>query len=110
MRGCTYYLTVLFLATVALGAQQPQATLQMETANGESTFHIGELIPLKLTFSSPDDTQYQVSPAIGGRREEFDCNRFEVNPATGWSDPLEMYYNPWLSISGFVSINRATTR
>jgi hypothetical protein len=100
MRGCTYYLTVLFLATVALGAQQPQATLQMETANGESTFHIGELIPLKLTFSSPDDTQYQVSPAIGGRREEFDCNRFEVNPATGWSDPLEMYYKQDFILSG----------
>ncbi len=100
MRGCTYCLTVLVLATISLGAQQPQATLQMETANGESTFHIGELIPLKLTFSSPNDTQYQISPVIGGRREEFDCNRFEVSPATGWSDPLEMYYKQDFILSG----------
>jgi hypothetical protein len=84
-----------------LSAQQNQAALSFETASGQSTFHIGERIPLKLTFSSPNDTDYLIAPLIRGRGGEFDCNRFEVvSPATGWSDPLEMYFKQDLIRTG----------
>lgn len=81
------------LAALTLSAQETQATLSFQTANGQNTFHIGERIPLKLTFSSPNDADYLIAPLIRGRGDEFDCNRFDiVRPAAGWSDPLEMYF------------------
>ncbi len=91
------YLHSLFAALIVLSlpmdAQQDQVALKFETSNGQSTFHIGERIPLKLTFTSPNDTDYLISPLVRGRGDEFDCNRFEVvSPAAGWSDPLEMYF------------------
>src|SRR5580658_9855064 len=83
----------LMLAALPLDAQQDQAALSLQVTNGQSTFHIGERIPLKLTFSSPNDTDYLIAPLVRGRGDEFDCNRFEVvSPAAGWSDPLEMYF------------------
>jgi hypothetical protein len=92
---------LLLLAALPLGAQQDQAVMSIQTANGQSTFHIGERIPLKLTFSSPNDTDYRIAPLIGSRGAEFDCNRFEVtSPATGWSDPLEMYFKQNLLRTG----------
>jgi hypothetical protein len=47
----------LMLAALPLSAQQDQAALSFQTTSGQSTFHIGERIPLKLTFSSPNDTE-----------------------------------------------------
>lgn len=99
------YLYLAFAAQMLLSsplyAQKDQAALAFETTNGQSTFHIGERVPLKFTFSSPDDTDYLVAPLIRGRGGEFDCNRFEVvSPATGWSDPLEMYFKQDLLYTG----------
>ena len=89
------------LAALPLSAQQDQAALSFQTTNGQSTFHIGERIPLKLTFSSPNDTDYLIAPLVRGRGDEFDCNRFEVvSPAAGWSDPLEMYFKQDLIRTG----------
>jgi hypothetical protein len=99
------YLQLLFAAllllSLPLDAQQDQAALRFETENGQSAFHIGERIPLKLTFSSPNDSDYLITPLIRGRGDEFDCNRFEVvSPAAGWSDPLEMYFKQDLIHTG----------
>jgi hypothetical protein len=91
----------LMLAALPLDAQQDQAALSLQVTNGQSTFHIGERIPLKLTFSSPNDTDYLIAPLVRGRGDEFDCNRFEVvSPAAGWSDPLEMYFKQDLIRTG----------
>lgn len=66
-----YYLPSLYAALMSvvlpLSAQQNQAALSFETENGQSRFHIGERIPLKLTFSSPNDTDYLIAPLIRGR-------------------------------------------
>jgi hypothetical protein len=91
----------LMLAALPLSAQQDQAAMSLQAANGQSIFHIGERIPLKLTFSSPNDTDYLIAPLVRGRGDEFDCNRFEVvSPAAGWSDPLEMYFKQDLIHTG----------
>jgi hypothetical protein len=68
------FFVVLMLAALSLSAQQDQATLSFQTKNGQSIFHIGERIPLKLTFSSPNDIDYVIAPLIRGRGGEFDCN------------------------------------
>ena len=99
------YLQLLFAArmlpALPLDAQKDQAALRVETTNGQSKFHIGERVPLKLTFSSPNDTDYLIAPLVRGRGDEFDCNRFQVvSPATGWSDPLEMYFKQDLIQTG----------
>jgi len=85
-------LAVLFLAGLSLRAQEPRATLDVQTANGQTAFHIGERIPLKLTFTSPNDAQYVIAPWSNGRGSEFDFERFDVSPSTGWSDPLATYF------------------
>jgi len=63
----------------------------MQTAGGQTTYHIGERISLKLTFTSPNDTQYVVAPWSNGRGGEFDFESFDVSPGTGWFDPLATY-------------------
>jgi hypothetical protein len=91
----------LVVVVMPLSAQQDQAALSLQTADGQSTFHIGERILLKLTFSSSNDTDYLIAPLVRGRGGEFDCNRFEgVSPAVGWSDPLEMYFKQDLIWTG----------
>jgi hypothetical protein len=91
-RGYTIGLAALVLAASSLSAQEPRPALDVQTATGQSTFHVGERIPLKLTFTSPNDTQYAVAPWSNGRGGEFDFETFDVSPSTGWSDPLATYF------------------
>ena len=60
IRGHTLGLAVLVLAASSLNAREPGPALDVRTATGETTFHIGERITLKLTFTSPNDTQYVI--------------------------------------------------
>ena len=85
-------LAVLALAACAINAQESRPVLDLQTATGTTTFHIGERIPLKLTFTSPDDTQFVVAPWVNSRGGEFDFETFNVSPPTGWSDPLATYF------------------
>jgi hypothetical protein len=94
IRGRTLGLAVLVLAASSLNAREPGAALDVRTATGETTFHIGERIALKLTFTSPSDRQYVIAPCCsqGDRGGEFDLESFDVSPSTGWSDPLATYF------------------
>jgi hypothetical protein len=91
-KGQTLGLAVLILAASSLSAKEPLPALDVQTATGQTTFHIGERIPLKLTFTSPNDTQYVIAPWSNGRGSEFDSESFDVSPSTGWSDPLVTYF------------------
>jgi hypothetical protein len=91
-RGDTLGLAVLVFAVSSLSAQEHRPALDVQTATGQTTFHIGERIPLKLTFTSPNDTQYAIAPWNNGRGSEFDFETFDVSPPTGWSDPLATYF------------------
>lgn len=105
MRRTGAYLCLSFAVLLQFASlsetQEEEASLSFQTANEQSTFHVGERVPLKLTFTSPNDTDYRIEPMIGRRGAEFDCNRFEVvSPAKGWSDPLEMYFKQDLMRTG----------
>lgn len=95
-RGHTPILVMLLLAGGSLKAQDARPTLVVHTATGQTTFHIGERIPLKLTFTSPNDTQYIIPPWSSGtdRRGcgEWNYEDPKVSPRTGWSDPLATYF------------------
>src|SRR5579862_1793518 len=91
-RGYTIGLALLVLAASSLSAQESRPALDVQTATGQTTFHIGERIPFKLTFTSPNDTLYTIAPWSNGRGSEFDSETFDVSPSTGWSDPLATYF------------------
>ncbi len=85
---------VLGLLASAL-AQTPPArpSVLLETADGQSTFRIGERIPVKLTFSNPGVKGFIVAPVVSaGRGTEFDCNWFTATPTFGTTDPLATYF------------------
>jgi hypothetical protein len=83
---------MLALAAASLSAQEARPVLAVQTANGQAAFHIGERIPLKLTFTSPNDTQFLVAPWPVSRGGEFDFERVNASPSSGWSDPLATYF------------------
>lgn len=91
-RRYTLGLAVLILATSSASAKELRPVLDVVTATGQTTFHIGERIALKLTFTSPNDAQYAIAPWSNGRGGEFDFERFDVSPSAGWSDPLTTYF------------------
>jgi hypothetical protein len=92
IRGHALGLAVLVLAASSLSAREPRPALDVQTETGETTFHVGERIALKLTFTSPNDKQYAIAPWSNGRGSEFDSESFDVSPSTGWSDPLATYF------------------
>jgi hypothetical protein len=92
IRGFAFVFALMALVACPSNAQESRPTFTVQTANGQSTFHIGERISLKLTFTSPNDTQFAVAPQISPRHGEFDRESFDVSPKTGWTDPLATYF------------------
>lgn len=76
-----------------LAAQGAGPTLELQIANGRTEFHIGERIPLVLTFHAPSDSGFVIVPyaSIDVHGGEWDLDHFEVIPSTGWADPLAMW-------------------
>lgn len=74
-------------------AQGAGPTLELQIPSGQTEFHIGERIPLRLTFQSPSDSGFLIVPyaSIDVHGYEFDLDSFEVTPSTGWADPLAMW-------------------
>jgi len=93
-KGHAVSLAFLFLAAPLLNARETGPAVNIRTANGQAIFHIGERIPLKLTFTSPNDTKYAIAPCCNDRADrggEFDFETVDVSPSTGWADPLATY-------------------
>jgi hypothetical protein len=71
-RRYTLGLAVLILAASSANAKEFRPVLDVRTATGQKTFHIGERISLNLRFTNPNDTQYGIAPWNNGRGGEFD--------------------------------------
>ena len=56
----------------------------------DAQFRIGEIIPLKLSFSSAARSRYQINTAQYDRSGRMDYERFELSPADGAVDPLPL--------------------
>jgi hypothetical protein len=85
MRG----LCVFFLVTLSGLAQEPVVRLQLRTVAGQRQFHIGQPIPVTLTFETDSAQSSSVSTAVLPRRlRPQKPDQFSAEPATGWVDPL----------------------
>jgi hypothetical protein len=82
-------LAALIIATLQLSAQKPAPHLEIRTETGQTTFHIGERIPLVLSFTGPDGTE--IPTYNFGRTDPLRLDSFAITPTTGWTDSLVAY-------------------
>lgn len=75
----------LFLA-MPLFAQTVGPHLEIRTASAQTTFHIGERIPLVLSFTGPET--YGILLYNFGRFDTFPLDSYSISPSTGWKDSL----------------------
>jgi hypothetical protein len=65
--------------------------LHVSIATDRHEFHVGEAIPLQLSFSSAVTDRYEVNMARYDRSGRMDYEHFSVSPETGAVDPLANY-------------------
>ncbi|MDP9267165.1 MAG: hypothetical protein M3P27_02425 [Acidobacteriota bacterium] len=86
----------LLIGSMAPGSARAQAdaaintdvVLRVELASGQREFHLGEAIPLTLTFSSTVKDRYQLNTAQYDRSGRMEYEHFSVSPGDGAVDPL----------------------
>jgi hypothetical protein len=66
--------------------------LVVDTVSGQNTFHLGERIPLKLSFTGPDDKAFAIDLANYDRSGRMYEDSFSIEPKAGWGDPLAAYF------------------
>jgi hypothetical protein len=69
----------------------PKIVLEVSIPTNQREFHIGETIPLQLSFSSPIKDRYQVNMAQYDRSGRMEYEHFTVSPAQGAVDPVFTY-------------------
>jgi hypothetical protein len=74
--------------------------LIIATRNNQANFHVGEIIPLDLAFTSPSPNTYQLDTATYDRSGRLNEDNFVVEPSTGFDDPLRLYFR---SYKGFMA-------
>jgi hypothetical protein len=89
-------LTVLILPSDLFGQQENGASVTIRFADGTSRFHVGEIIPIELSFGASIPEMYHMSTANYDRSGRLNIEQFHVDPPG--RDPLERYY----SIGGFM--------
>jgi hypothetical protein len=87
-------------------AQSSDVRLQVQTENGRTQFQMGELIPLKLSFTSSALKKYQINMASYDRSGRMGYEAFLLEPETGWSDPLHTYF----AYGGFMGGGLSTSK
>jgi hypothetical protein len=91
MRAILSFFLLLTYAGCARAANSlPE--LKVRTADGGSTYRIGERIRLKLSFTSAEAKRYEINEAGYDRSGRMGYESFQVLPAKGWSDPLQEYF------------------
>lgn len=93
----------VLLPCTAMWAAGAGPVLEMRTAAGQTTFHMGERIPLELSFSAAEEKRYEITTASYDRSGRMNYERFDVSPAAGWSDPLAGYFATGNYIGGGLS-------
>src|SRR5580693_5019641 len=73
--------------------------LTVRIKGDQASFHVGELIPLELSFTSASPNTYQIDTASYDRSGRLGEESFQVEPAEGSDDPLALYFQ---SYAGFI--------
>jgi hypothetical protein len=78
----------------------PKIDFRVSVVGKRNEFHIGEIIPIELSFSSRLRRHFQVNQASYDRSGRMDYERFTVTPAEGAVDPLAEYFAAGPHIGG----------
>jgi hypothetical protein len=89
------------LFPMALAAQS-DVSLEIRFANGVSSFHVGEVIPIELSFTSSTDDTYSLNTATQDRSGRINIDTFHVSPQG--RDPLAKYYSMGMMGGGLSGI------
>src|SRR5260370_12821503 len=96
MKPLRLTLTVLILVVPLSAQQESGVSLTVRFANGTSRFHVGEVIPIELSFKASSPDMYDIEMRNYDRRGRLNIEQFHVTPPG--RDPLQRYY----SIGGFM--------
>ncbi len=91
--------TVALSTRLLASAEDASPRLQVRTPEGQTLYRIGERIPLKLSFTGPENKRFEINMASYDRSGRMAYEEFNVAPAAGWADPLHVYFG---SSSGFI--------
>src|SRR5215472_2385467 len=86
----------LVLTSPLLPQEENGASLTIRFADGISRFHVGEIIPVELSFNAAVPDMYDMSTRNYDRSARLNIEQFHVAPLG--RDPLQSYY----SIGGFM--------
>src|ERR1019366_7323382 len=106
---------VVALSTPLLASPEDAAPqLQGGTAEGQTLYHVGERIPLKLSFTGPENKRFETNMASYDRSGRMAYEEFKVAPASGWADPLHVYFGSsggymGGGLTGFASLSAKPT-
>jgi hypothetical protein len=96
-------LTAMLAASLAQTATETAPSDVKLTAavhGGQTTFRVGEVIPLELSFTSTAPGKYQFDNATYDRSGRLNSETFSVEPKSGWDDPLELYFRSYAGFMG----------
>ncbi len=91
MKPLRLTLTVLLLTVPLFGQQESGVSLTIRFANGTSRFHVGEIVPLELSFSASIPELYDMEMRNYDRSGRLNIEQFHVTPPG--RDPLQNYYS-----------------
>ena len=95
MRFVTIFSILCFLGGPLAAQSKPSldsnVVLQVTIAGNQQEFHIGETIPLSLSFKTTVKGAYEVNMAQYDRGGRMNYERFVVSPSDGAVDPLPTY-------------------
>jgi len=109
MYRCLRYMRIETGASVCLAflltlqAQSPDSEsvkFSVRTKGDQTIFHIGELIPLECSFTSASENHYQINTASYDRSGRLGVESYQVEPNTGWDDPLALYFQSYGGMIG----------
>jgi hypothetical protein len=89
----------VLLLTQGLMAAAQTAHLQVRTADGRTTYRLGEWIPLALDYTADVEEQFDMTTGAAERNGLLH-ESFQVQPKMGWADPLETYFGSVGGIGG----------
>src|SRR5438445_511510 len=78
----------------------PKLELKVSIVGNQREFHIGEIIPIKLAFTSRAAKRYQLNEAEYDRSGRMNYEHFVVTPGDGATDPLASYFNSGMIFMG----------
>lgn len=105
MRFLLFFLLVCVPAVQTRAQSTPaldqKVAFEVSIANNQREFHVGETIPLRLSFSSPVKGRYQINMAQYDRSGRMNYEHFAVMPAEGTVDPLPIYTGSMGGLTNF---------